>query len=66
MGERVIYGSFEAENVFSKELVDIDNDIVGGLDEYSNCSLCLSSNTIAEMKAYMKSHNGDLPSELKG
>lgn len=58
--EGVYVGSNESEDIFCKEMIDVNADIKDSLDNYDNCPMCLSKSTIAEVKAYVKRH-GKLP-----
>lgn len=59
LNDRVIKGAYE-ENV-AKELIDIDSEFNGGLDEYANSETTLSEQTVNELKAYLKANNGKYP-----
>jgi hypothetical protein len=61
MEDRVVVGSDEAENPYSKEMVDVDKKIMEDMQGYDNCPACLSNRAIAELKAYMRSHDGKMP-----
>jgi hypothetical protein len=62
--ERVKYGSAEAEDIHSRDLVDVDEDMKEYLDSYDNSEMVISPRSIAELKAYKKRHNGKLPADL--
>lgn len=53
------------DDPLDKDLVDVDSDIQDHLDTFSNCPCQLSDTSLAEMKAYMKSHGNKLPPGLE-
>jgi hypothetical protein len=61
---RVVMGAGETPEFYSRDLYDVDHHIVKDLETYDNCPLCISDRSIAEMKAYMRSHGGQLPEGL--
>jgi hypothetical protein len=62
---RVIMGAGEVPDMYSRDLYDVDHHILQDLDSYDNCPLCVSDKSMAEMRAYMKTHGGQLPDSLR-
>jgi hypothetical protein len=63
--DRVAVGGDDDDGPYSKGLLDVDKHIMDDLDKYDNCPMCVSDSAIAEVKQWMKSHGGKLPSELQ-
>lgn len=53
--ERVYRGGSD-DNIYSKDLIDIDKEFFEDLEKYDNSPVSLSENTINELKAYYKVH----------
>jgi len=62
--DRVKLGASESDDPYSKDLIDVDTCISEDLNSYDNCPCTVSDSAIAELRAYMKSHDGKLPSGL--
>jgi hypothetical protein len=55
---RVVKGGEDDEEC---DVKDIDTEIEDSLQQFSNCDMCLSPNTVNELKAYMKANGGKMP-----
>jgi len=62
--DRVKVGAAEDNDPYSKELVDVSENLAEQLDCYDNCPCEMTPEAVSMLKAYMKSHGGRLPAGL--
>jgi|GEM_PF-6935318 len=59
--DRVIRGGNESLDLYSKEIINVNGEIADELQGYDNSDISLSENTVNELKAYLKAHDGKYP-----